>query len=440
MPLHTLDDHPQRYELSNELHARPFPELRAPCMAAFLAIKIPENAAERDRGADRAHLLALLDRHGVAHPPPDASHYTGQLGRAFLKWEMHTEFVTYALYLDGVEDGGFSGATFDMFPKEWLATAPGQLLSSALVRIETAADMASRNAILDTQAPRWFVTESLAVADVLDGEATIAGDFRLDSHGHVRFLILAEPDIGTRRLGRIAQRLLEIELYKTASMLTLPVARSVASRAGVLDRDLTEVVQAMQSATDDDSATLDKLLRMSAEIETLLSSSAFRFGAAGAYAAIVNQRIGALREIRTGGRQSFGEFMMRRYDPAMRTCESAQHRLQDLSARAERAANLLRTRVDVATARHNSDVLQSMDRRADLQLRLQETVEGLSVVAISYYAVSLLGYILAPVAKLVHLDKTILQAIATPLMVFAVWGFVRAIRHRAAHRRAGHGE
>ena len=436
MPLHTLPDHPQRYELSNELHARPFPELAAPCMAAFLTIKAPKNAAERDRGADYAHLLALLDRHGVAHPPPGANHYAGPLGRAFLKWEMHTEFVTYSLYVDGLEEGGFSGASFDLFPQDWLAKAPGALLSSALIRFETAPDLAAREALLNTKAQHWFVPESLAVANVLDGEATIAADFRLDAHGHVRFLVLADPGIGPRRLGRIAQRLLEIEMYKTASLLTLPVARHVAGRVAALDRDLTQVVQAMSASDGDDSATLDQLLRMAAEIETLLSSSAFRFGAAGAYAAIVNQRIEALRETRFGGRQTFGEFMMHRYDPAMRTCDSALARLQDLSARAERAANLLRTRVDVAAERHNSAVLHSMDRRADLQLRLQETVEGLSVVAIGYYAVSLLGYVLAPIAKLAHVDKLWLQAGATPLMLLIVWYFVRAIRRTAAKKRA----
>src|SRR3546814_18423991 len=56
------------------------------------------------------------------------------------------------------------------------------------------------------------------------------------------------------------------------------------------------------------------------------------------------------------------------------------------------ASNLLRTRVDIELEAQNRDVLMSMNRRARLQLRLQETVEGLSVVAISYYVVGLVGY------------------------------------------------
>ena len=226
---------------------------------------------------------------------------------------------------------------------------------------------------------------------MVDGEAVIAADFRIDEHGHSRLFVLARPEIGRRRLGRIVQRLLEIETYKCMAMLTLPLAREVAGAVARIDRELSAVVAGMAAETGHEAETLDRLLKMSAEIEHLASTSAFRFGAAGAYEAIVNQRIQVLREERIGGRQLFEEFMIRRFDPAMRTCRSAKERLAELSARAERAANLLRTRVDVANQAQNVEVLRAMDRRAAMQLRLQETVEGLSVVAISYYAVNLAG-------------------------------------------------
>ena len=185
------------------------------------------------------------------------------------------------------------------------------------------------------------MAESLAVSRVVDGEAVIGGDFRIDEHGHERFAVLALPAIGRRRLGRIAQRVLEIETYKCAAMLALPLAREVSGVVARLDGELTELVARMAAETGHEAETLDRLLKMAAEIEHLSSTSAFRFGAAGAYEAIVNQRIDALREERIGGRQLFGEFMTRRFDPAMRTCRSAKERLSELSDRAERAANLL---------------------------------------------------------------------------------------------------
>ena len=432
-----LEDYPDRFRLVNELHARPFPELTAPCRAAHLAIMVPGNAADRDREADRAHLEALLDRHGVPHPPPGASHYSGPLGRAFLKWEMHTEFITYTLFADGVAPHPFEGEMFRLFPADWLAAAPGKVLTSCLVRIETAAP-AEVESRLAADLADWFVLESLAVSRVVDGEAVIAADFRIDENGHGRFLVLAQPEIGRRRLGRIVQRVLEIETYKCASMLTLPQARTVAAAVARIDRELTEVVAGMAAETGREPETLDRLLKLAAEIEHLASTSAFRFGAAGAYDAIVNQRIQVLREERVGGRQLFAEFMTRRFEPAMRTCRSAEERLSELSGRAERAANLLRTRVDVANQAQNVEVLRAMDRRAALQLRLQETVEGLSVVAISYYALSLAGHLFAPLAEAAHVSEAALLAILTVPVIVVVWFLVRRIRQRIARRTTDH--
>ena len=142
----------------------------------------------------------------------------------------------------------------------------------------------------------------------------------------------------------------------------------------------------------------------------------------------MNQRIAALREQRFSGRQHFTEFMMRRYAPAMRTVNSAERRLEAMSSRSIRAANLLRTRVDVERSAQNQSLLESMDRRSDLQLRLQRTVEGLSVVAISYYAVSLVGYALYPVAETTGYSKGSLTALVTLPVVALVWWAIRRLR------------
>jgi uncharacterized membrane-anchored protein len=161
-----------------------------------------------------------------------------------------------------------------------------------------------------------------------------------------------------------------------------------------------------------------------------VAQSSFRFGATAAYEQIVHQRIGALREDRFEGRQTFGEFMMRRYDPAMRTVTATKARLAAMSDRAMRAGDLLRTRVDVERSAQNQALLESMDRRADVQLRLQRTVEGLSVVAISYYAVSLAGYLLYPVAEALGLSKGMVTAAVTLPVIALVWWMVQRIRKK----------
>ena len=121
----TIQDHPLRYQLANELHARPFPSLRAPARAVFLAIKKTHDAASRDRGEDTAHLLDLLDRYGTQHPQPGATHFSAPIGQHVLKWEQHTEFVTYTVFLSGAGERPFDPADFDVFPGDWLASAPG---------------------------------------------------------------------------------------------------------------------------------------------------------------------------------------------------------------------------------------------------------------------------------------------------------------------------
>ncbi|CRK74593.1 hypothetical protein NIG5292_00628 [Nereida ignava] len=419
-----ITDHQLRYDLANELHARPFPSLDAPCTAVFLAIKQPANAVARDRSADRAHLVDLLDRFGAAHPPPDATHFYGQIGRFTLKWEQHTEFVTYTVFEESDRGNAFDPVAFDVFPNDWLDAAPGVRLTSALFHIAPRPD----DDVVVKNLQDWFVPESLAVSRVLDDAAIIAGDFRIDPAGHMRFAIFADDDTGSRRIGRVVQRLCEIEMYKSASMLGLARVKQLGARMGALEADLSSMVGAMTDANVDADTTLQQLLTISAELENMIAKSTFRFGATGAYEAIVNQRIDVLREERFSGRQTFAEFMMRRFDPAMRTVKSTEARLQAMAGRAVRAAELLRTRVDVERSAQNQTLLASMDKRADLQLRLQKTVEGLSVVAISYYAVNLALYVLGPAGKSLDLSKVTLAAVTTPVVILLVWWLVRRIR------------
>ncbi|WP_417726055.1 DUF3422 family protein [Roseovarius sp.] len=421
-----IQDHPLRYEMANELHARPFPSLDAPCTAVFLAVKQPHDAAKRDRTADLAHLTALLDRYGAKHPQPGATHYSGQIGRHSLKWESHTEMVTYTVFTDGVSARPFDPADFEVFPKDWLAEAPGLRVTSAMIRV---IPWKSREATRD-EIDQWFVSESVAVARVLDDAAVMAGDFRIDPAGHLRFSLHVAPATGARRIGRVVQRLCEVETYKAMSMLGFARVREMGRQMGETDSQLSRLINDMTGGSQPAEETLQSLLRVSAELEALVAQSSFRFGATAAYEQIVHQRIAVLREDRFEGRQTFAEFMMRRYDPAMRTVRATKDRLAAMADRAMRAGELLRTRVDVERSAQNQALLESMDKRADLQLRLQKTVEGLSVVAISYYAVSLAGYLLYPLADPLGVSKGMITAAVTLPVIALVWWMVQRIRKK----------
>lgn len=422
----SIQDHPLRYVLANELHARPFPSLSVPTTAVFLAVKQEHGAAGRDRAQDMAHLTALLDRHGAPHPQPGGTHYSGQIGRHTLKWESHTEFVTYTAFTEGLGARPFDPADFEVFPEDWLAKAPGMRITSALIRVEPrrSDDQLARDI------SEWFVPDSVAVARVLDDAAVVAADFRIDPAGHQRFLISVAPETGPRRVGRVMQRICEIETYKSMSMLGFSRAREMNPRMGELEARMRRMIVDMTGGEKTAEALLPDLLDISAELEAMSARASFRFGATEAYEQIVAQRIAVLREERFQGRQTFAEFMMRRYDPAMRTVRSTRDRLQAMADRAMRAGDLLRTRVDVERSAQNQALLESMDRRADLQLRLQKTVEGLSVVAISYYAVSLAGYLLYPLKDVLGVSKGMITAVVTLPVVAAVWWMVRRIRKK----------
>ena len=241
-----------------------------------------------------------------------------------LKWEQHTEFVTYTIFGAGLGERAFDPAEFELFPEDWLASMPGVRMTSALIRIEPRSD----DETIAARLRDWFVPESLAVSHVLDHAAVVASDFRIDPGGHLRIAMFVSPDTGRRRIGRVVQRLCEIETYKTMSMLGFSRAREMQSRMGEIDENLTALMADMTSGASAAEQTLDALLSYFGRVgKPGRPQSAFRFAATEAYEAIVGQRVEVLRERRFAGRQTFGEFMIRRYDPAMRTVKSTALRL-----------------------------------------------------------------------------------------------------------------
>lgn len=416
-------DHFLRTRLVNELHARPSPRVAAPCHAVYLAFKQVGDAAARDRGHDIAHLTDLTERHGAPKPSADDGHYSAQLGRHRLIWESHTEFVSYTAIAEGVPPQAFDPAAGAFFSADWQSAAPGRRVTAAMIRVEL---MPEDEREIDKSLSAWFSRDSLAAFRVLDNSAVVASDFRIDPDGWMRFAVFVRDGTRMSRIGRIIQRLCEIETYRAMSMLGLDRARRLTARLNELEPELTAMVDEMDRGASE--AKLHKLLSVASQLKSLATQIAFRFGATSAYEAIVTDRVRALREERYYDRQLLEEFMTRRYDPAMRTVRSTEARLNRMLERTGRAGELLRTRVEVDRSAQNQQLLESMDRRAELQLRLQHTVEGLSVVAISYYAVGLVGYMAAPLAGVVGLSKPVLMALATPAVVGLVWLALRRLK------------
>ena len=233
-------------------------------------------------------------------------------------------------------------------------------------------------------------------------------------------------------MSSLIQRLTEVETYRMMAMLAFPVARETRPLVAAAEERLSRMVTGLADGgggVEEERSLLRLLSRLAAEAEELTARTSYRFGASRAYYALVRKRVEELREERIVGLQPSGEFLYRRLIPAMDTCESVAARQGDLARRIAQASDLLRTRVDVALEEQNRDLLESMDRRAQLQLRLQETVEGLSVVAISYYLVGLVVYLAKGLkAAGLPVDPAIAAGVAIPVVLGLVWLGVRRLR------------
>ena len=422
-----FNEHPLRRALADEVHARPYGLIQAPVRLTHLAVLSGEGGA----AAERKHLGDLCANFGVTPPGEADTHFSANLGNLWVKWERHTEFSAFTFYLPGEFDQPFEQPASAQLPEGWLTDLTGEVIAAINVAIESEA---AQPRSFDELA-HLFADNTVTGSGMRDGQALVWTDFRIHEDGFSRILV-RDKGMNQRQTGRLVQRLLEISTYRMMAMLAHPLARDCLPELSNLESNLSTLIGEMADTThaEDDREILGRLSALSADVESLSARTAYRFNAAGAYHGLVHRRIEELREVRleegeVRGLQPPGEFIHRRLQPAMDTVSSVAARMETLSRRIARASDLLRTRVDVALEEQNSHLLQSMDRRARLQLRLQETVEGLSVVAISYYLTGLVFYVMKS-AKAAGLpaNPDLAAGLALPLVVALVWLGVRRLR------------
>ncbi|MCS6920746.1 MAG: DUF3422 domain-containing protein [Elioraea sp.] len=415
-----MKDHPLRASINDELHARPHLRLTAPAVLSHVVLMARETDAERDR----REFADLCREHGATPPPDGARHHVVALLGRLVKWERHGEFRSITVLAD---------AAADLDPAEWSALTPpftrwldqigGERLTAVHLKILPGVASAP---------PHDAFAGEVVGSTVGDGDGVVFADFRIREDGFTRMLLYANR-LTPGRLGRMAQRLLEIETYRMAALLGLPPAREATPKLSAFERRLDAIVSATSASAEDDALLLDRLTALAAEAEALAAANRFRFAATEAYGALVANRIRELHEGRVEGLQMLGTFLERRFQPGLRTCAAVARRERILLDGLNRAAGMLRTRVEVRLAAQNRDLLRAMDRRARLQLRLSQAVEGLSIFAITYYAVSLLKLAVQglPGMRLLpeHMDE-VLVALAVPLVGGAVWLNVRRLRHK----------
>ncbi len=424
-------EHPDRRSLNDEVHARPPDDVSTPSDMIYL-VRLQSRKGEDQRASE---LLAdLLQRFGSRLLDPDTNHYATQLDGLWLRWERHTEYSRFTITRSTDDGPPFRRDEHFRVPEDWLQQMRDELLVGVRASI---VDAKGEEPNIDTISKQHFGGNVLIGSRVADDRAVAFTDLRIHDDGLSRILVL---NYGMQRAqaGRVMQRLLEIETYRMLTLLALPVAQELMP---VLDGDeleLTEIGKAlMNTESHDEQKLLERLTRLSARTQHRNLSSSYRFAAANAYYEIVLQRIHELRERRIPGLQTFDEFTNRRLAPAVKTYRAVSTRQQSILEQMARATKLLSTKIDIARQRQNQSLLTSMNRRVKAQLRLQATVEGLSVAAVTYYVVGLVGILAGGLVALgVGVDKSLVMGLSIPVVAAVTYLGIRRLRRRISREEA----
>lgn len=426
-------DDAQRRLLHDEVHARPPARIRLPALVVYVAVL----NADVTREDECAHLRKLPGQQDLMPEQLQGNFLRLRLPGYTLKWERHTEFTRYSLVQPLPDSAGLQAHDPDLLPAlvaptDWLSGIPGRTIAA----IKLAMVWGDLQAVDATMAQaRGWLGEHAVVASVMGSQAHTQTwaltDFMLRPSGFERMLVVAPARLTDTRAGRIAQRLLELETYRLMALQGLPVAKALAPVLTQAEGDLADITARLEGRSASDQELLDTLVALAARIERATATHVYRFSATSAYAAVVEQRIVELREQPIPGTQTIGEFMQRRLSPAMATVAATGQRLSSLSERVSRTSALLRTRVDIATEVQNQQLLEKLTRGQEMQLRLQTTVEGLSIAAISYYVVSLLVYGgKALKGAGVPINPEVAAGALIPLVLWGVWSATRRVHKK----------
>jgi uncharacterized membrane-anchored protein len=419
----SIEEHPWREALYEELHSRPSPLVEIPCSVSHIAVQMTHD----ERPLEVLHLGELCTQHGVDPPTANASCLYQTFGDFELRWERHTEFSTYTFLRKAGANPMREPPALDRVPAEWLASIPGRA-TAALHLAFVSAEGPPEASALD----RYFEQQPLRGSVVRQGTAYLYSSFRLHSDGFARIVLQAES-LTPLQAGRLLQRVLEIETYRMMALLALPVAREITPDVATMERELARINEALTQADQrtDQQSLLDELSNLAAAVERLRSDTTYRFAATNAYFDLVRERNRELTEEKIPGLQPIHVFIKRRLAPGIRTCNAVRDRLEDLSRRISQTSGLLRARVELSIQGQNRELLASMNRRSETQLRLQQAVEGLSVVAITYYMMGLLSYVWEGFAWAGWpWSKKATFALAVPVIMLVAWRIIHGVKRR----------
>lgn len=361
--------HPQRLILHNELHARPSLYFDEPAHVFHLAFLANDGQCD-----------TLLSRCCPGPVDPDAAQGITELEGYALKWERHAEFLTLTL----VVPSSSHEPCWSPPPKALMDRVEPfmqHVINAVQIVVRTDTSFSGDLSVYGFKDPSGSC--------IGGGDATVWSDFRLSGDGTNRFLFINKR-LNAYRLGRMIRRLLEIETYRMMASLSLITAKALSTQLNVFDKTLVNLSERNAGPdTGNAKALLTDIANLSAQVVSSSAKTRHRFSATQAYAQLVFERLGELRESHVGDCQRLGIFIERRFKPTVRYCAVTEQRLEQLAESVANLGDLLQARVQVEMEEQNSEILNSLNARADTQIKIQRAVEGLSIIAITYYLLSL---------------------------------------------------
>ena len=429
----------------DELHARPYIKLGNNLRTFHFAYLIKEN----DENQSWYYLDKFLRKINFQKLPKEASKYWVAEGKdLIIRYECHTEFISLTLIypnkIDSIKNHKpklFEENFLNVLPIEFLKNFPGHHFLSTWIEM-----VPSNFYFKPIDIEEFFYHDNFAGSNVAEDGANVFMSFKSDRTDFLesgfRRVFIQNKNLRTRRTGRLLQRIVELETYQVLSLLGLPQVRQETLNLSNLEKQITKITKSVSKTAKknlnkksivhtDYQKDLNELSYVVAKIEEIDSSMNYRLSATAAYYKLVEQRIQDLREERMESFQTNYEFLSRRLQPAIRTSEAFSRRLESLATRAQRADNLVRTQIEMGVQIQNKNLLESMELRARAQLRLQETVESLSIVAITYYIVGLLSTLVNPInfGNLI-VSKSTFLALCVPIILILVWYIAKMVRKK----------
>ncbi len=420
-----LAKHQQFCESYDALHARPFFVSTTPLSISHMAF-LHQNKVSHAQ--EIQHLAQLCASYSIEPPADKDLCFYQNFGDFEIRWERHTEFSSYTFLIHDQRNKPFEQPPITLLPKDWLNGISGEMI--AAVHIEM---INTNSEALDRERLRtYFEGQRLIGSQLRDNDATLWSAFRLHQDNFNRILVFNNC-LNECQSGRVLRALLELETYRNMSLLAFPLAQKISLRVSEMELELAKLIRELEGSrqSGNEKTKLDDLSHMATEIAELIAFSRYRLDASCAYYQMVQSRLAELEEKEIDKLQTMAVFIERRLTPANRTVQAAKRRLDDLAERVDRASDFLRTRVNMVIEAQNQALLTSMDKRAKMQFNLQQTVEGLSVVVISYYILSLCRYLIAAANSFdlrLDVDRTV--ALLMPIVLGVVWLMSRRLKKR----------